>query len=103
MEKPVKHHACEDDYAWNLNPGVWKCVWDFEVSKYLKDCEYMEGLVNEIVDTPESEPIISSDGTIYWLMTVDLLSTRLYYFGGHCFYVLYVPWTNNSKLIVISV
>lgn len=63
----------------------------------------MESLVSEIVDTLESALINSSDGTIYWLITVVLLSTRIYYFGGHRFHVLYEPWINTSKLIAISV
>ena len=56
------------------------------ISKYLKDCECMKSLVNdvvitcdEIVETPKCAPINPSDGINHWLIAVALLAITCYY------------------------
>ena len=75
-KKPVKHPACED-YVWNTSTCACECNKDWDISEYLKDCECIESLVddlvvpyNEIVDTPERALIesVNKKATIFLIL-----------------------------------
>ena len=79
-KKPKSHRVCQEDYAWNPSTCTYyKCDKDWEIGKYLKECECMKSLVDnlavtrdKIVHTPESVLINPSDGIDYWLITALL-------------------------------
>ena len=79
-KKLIKHCVCDEDYAENPSTCVCNCDKDCGICEYLKDCECMKNLVDDLVvtcdeieDTPESAVINPSNGTNYWLITVALL------------------------------
>ena len=74
----INNNACKEDYVWN--PSTWSC--ECEIVEYLKDCEFMKSLADdlvvscdEIVDTPETALINSSGGINHGLIAVVLLAT----------------------------
>ena len=79
-KKPISHRVCKEDYAWNPSTCTYyKCDKDWEIGKYLNECECMKSLVDnlavtrdKIVDTPDSVLINPSDGIDYWLITALL-------------------------------
>ena len=67
-KKPIKHRACEEGYTWNPSICACECDKDCDIGEYLKYCECMKSLhddlvvtCNEIEDTPKTTPINDSD------------------------------------------
>ena len=61
--------------------GILEWDNDCDIDEYLKDCEYIKSLIDdlvvtydEIVNTQEDAPISSSNGINYWLINVVVLS-----------------------------
>ena len=77
----IRYWICEDVYAWNPSIGLGGCDKDFKIDEWLKNCNCIKSLVDdlvvtcdEVVDTPKSTPISPSDGINYCLIHVVLLS-----------------------------
>ena len=71
----------EEDYAWNPCTYDYECNKGCEIEKYLKDCECMKIVVDDLIatcdeveDTPKIRPINPSDGINYWLIVVVLVA-----------------------------
>ena len=61
--------------------GILEWDNDCDIDEYLKDCEYIKSLIDdlvvtydEIVNTQEDAPISSINGINYWLINVVVLS-----------------------------
>ena len=74
-KKPIKHRACKEDNAWIPSKCAGVCDKYRKIVNYLKDCECMKSLINdvsvtcdEIVETPKSASINPSDGIISLLL-----------------------------------
>ena len=48
VKKLIKHFTCEEEYAWSPNTCACECDKDYEISKYLKDCERVKSLVDNL-------------------------------------------------------
>ena len=80
-KKSLKHRAYEVDYDLNPSACACKCDKDCEIGQYLKDCECMKSIFDdlvvtcdEIINTPETISISLSGGINYWLIAVVLLA-----------------------------
>ena len=80
-KKPIKYRTCENDYAWNPSTCPCGCDKGCQIGKYLKDCECMKNLVDDLVVTsddtaiiPETTLINSSERINYWLIGVVPIS-----------------------------
>ena len=81
-KKLIKHRTCEEEYAWSPSTCACECDKDCEIGEYLKDCEFVESLVDDLVvtcddveNTPESAVISPINGRNYWLLAVVILYT----------------------------
>lgn len=80
-KRPITHWKCEEEYVWNPSTCACECDKDCEIGEHLKECECTMSLVDdvlaicdEIVNTPESAVINSSNGINYWHIPVVLLA-----------------------------
>ena len=50
-KKSIKYCAFEEDYGWNLRAGACGSDKYYEIVEYLKDCECMKSLTDDIAFT----------------------------------------------------